>query len=213
MGSNEESFCTVQTTEKTPDDEVFKLAPFNPSSDQVQEKALDLLQLTDGDVFFDLGCGDGRLLCSAAVRCPGLKCVGVEIDSVFVDRARQRVNELPPEASSRVDIRLEDVLQQLSTGVPSEALVLHDHAVERHNMSDLTLMVDATALYLFVLPKGIVKLMPILNAVVEKRRKDARRFQILSYMFKIHGWEPSFVDTTPKGGFPLYYYEFGATTL
>jgi cyclopropane fatty-acyl-phospholipid synthase-like methyltransferase len=39
-----------------------KLAPFNPTSNEAIQIALDLLELKDDDVLYDLGCGDGRLL-------------------------------------------------------------------------------------------------------------------------------------------------------
>ncbi len=40
------------------------LAPFNPSDPKVVEMAIMLLNLNDGDVVYDLGCGDGRFLIS-----------------------------------------------------------------------------------------------------------------------------------------------------
>ena len=39
-----------------------KLAPYNPSSVEVVNLALDMLDIQSGDIFYDLGCGDGRLL-------------------------------------------------------------------------------------------------------------------------------------------------------
>ena len=39
-----------------------KLAPFNPSHDEVVEIALRLMALRDGDILYDLGCGDGRVM-------------------------------------------------------------------------------------------------------------------------------------------------------
>ena len=39
-----------------------KLAPFNPTSTEAIKIALDLLELKDNDILYDLGCGDGRLL-------------------------------------------------------------------------------------------------------------------------------------------------------
>jgi len=188
------------------DDEVFKLAPFNPSSDQIQEKALELLKLSADDVLFDLGCGDGRLLCSAAEKCPGLRCVGVEVDPVFATRAKERAEKLPSDVRSRIDIRLEDVLKIPMTTDGT------NKPTRETSVSELTLLDDAMALYLFVLPKGIVKLMPILNALVEKRNRDCKRIRILTYMFKIHDWEPILVDKTAKGGCPIYYYEFGGSS-
>lgn len=39
-----------------------KLAPYNPSDPKVVEIAIRLLELKNGDVVYDLGCGDGRFL-------------------------------------------------------------------------------------------------------------------------------------------------------
>jgi SAM-dependent methyltransferase len=185
------------------DEEVFKLAPFNPSSEQIQEKAMELLALKEHDVLFDLGCGDGRLLVAAAKRHPGLRCVGVEIDPIFATRAKESIEELPdPDLRNRIHIREEDVLKLPMT---SAAVTLH-----HKDVSELTLMDDASALYLFVLPKGIVKIMPLLEALVETRKQQGRAFRVLSYMFKIHDWEPTVVDATCKGGCPVYLYKFKA---
>lgn len=46
----------------------IKLAPFNPSGDEVITVAMEFLQLTDDDIFYDLGCGDGRVLCKVRSR-------------------------------------------------------------------------------------------------------------------------------------------------
>ncbi len=194
--------------------DVVKLAPFNPSSDEVQEIALGMFRLSAGDVLFDLGCGDGRFLCSAAGRCPGVRCVGVEVDPVFVGRARLRVEDLPPDASCRVDIRLGDALRQFEPSPPTPAdgatlLSPPGDGGDKGDVSGLTLMEDATALYLFVLPRGVVALMPLLDGLVQRRAAEARPFRVVSYMFQIREWEPTSVDRTARGGCPLYYYEFG----
>jgi len=39
-----------------------KLAPFNPAGNEVVDIVLELLQVKSGDVLYDLGCGDARLL-------------------------------------------------------------------------------------------------------------------------------------------------------
>lgn len=74
------------------DDENDKLAPFNPTCEEAQSKAIDLLGLKNGDVLFDLGCGDARLLMKAATEVPGLLCVGVELDPVYVARANDSIS-------------------------------------------------------------------------------------------------------------------------
>jgi len=202
---------------------VFKLAPFNPSSDQIQEKALTLLDLGPDDVLFDIGAGDARMLCFAATSTPGLRCVGIEIDEVYVSRARFRIQLSKLE--SRICIRLDDAMKII---IPSDVngngkgndvgnnMKENDNdndndGIQQKPVIDLTLLDDATALYLFVLPKGIVKLMPILQSLVQKRIRDGKRFRMISYMFKIHAWEPTSVDRTAKGGCPVYYYEFVPT--
>mmetsp|Transcript_8985 Transcript_8985/g.18662 ORF Transcript_8985/g.18662 Transcript_8985/m.18662 type:complete len:224 (+) Transcript_8985:190-861(+) len=181
----------------------FKLAPFNPSSDQIQKKALAMLDLGETDILFDLGCGDGRFLCFAATQIPGLRCVGIEILAEFVSRGRDRVKESHLE--DRIDIRLEDATKALEQPNPES-----NESVTTRPVQELTLMSDATALYLFILPKGIVKMMPILEALKQKRLAEGKRFKVLSYMFKIHDWEATIIDETAKGSCPIYYYDFGA---
>ena len=53
-------------------------APFLPTLKRQSSEALDLLGLKAGQVFVDLGCGDGRLLAIAASR--GLNAVGYELN-------------------------------------------------------------------------------------------------------------------------------------
>lgn len=70
-----------------------RLAPFNPSADDAIETAFRLLQLTGpDDVLLDIGAGDGKLLICAAQRF-GCRCVGVEFDPKYAERARERIRE------------------------------------------------------------------------------------------------------------------------
>jgi len=187
--------------------QTLKLAPFNPSSIEIQEKALDLLQLTETDILFDLGCGDGRLLIKAVQTIPGLRCIGIDIDPIFVERGQTTVQELSDlSLRERLDIRLGDVLQLpriLSSNDPSSS-----SSSSRRTIYDMTLMGDATALYLFVLPKGVEMLMPLLETILDIRRNQQKSFRIVSYMFKIHSWTPTTIDTSSKAGCPLYLYDF-----
>lgn len=56
-------------------------APFLPTLKQQSSDALDLLDLKPGQIFFDLGCGDGRLLAVAAER--GLTAIGYELNPLI----------------------------------------------------------------------------------------------------------------------------------
>ena len=50
-----------------------------PTPHDVVAKMLKLAKVTKKDVVYDLGCGDGRIVVTAA-RTIGCRCVGVEID-------------------------------------------------------------------------------------------------------------------------------------
>jgi SAM-dependent methyltransferase len=53
-------------------------APWFPSLEPHVKAALDLLDLKEGQLVYDLGCGDGRFLVAAAER--GLRAVGYELN-------------------------------------------------------------------------------------------------------------------------------------
>ena len=55
------------------------LAPFVPTPQDVVERMLDLAGVTSNDVVYDLGCGDGRIVITAAKKY-GAQGVGVDID-------------------------------------------------------------------------------------------------------------------------------------
>lgn len=50
-----------------------------PTDEDVVEKMLDMAKVAKNDLVFDLGCGDGRIVCMAAKKY-GAKGVGVDID-------------------------------------------------------------------------------------------------------------------------------------
>src|SRR4249920_1018626 len=50
-----------------------------PTPQPVVDKMLDMAKVTDKDIVFDLGCGDGRVVATAAKKY-GAKGVGVDID-------------------------------------------------------------------------------------------------------------------------------------
>ncbi len=58
--------------------EVHRDVPYVPSPYEVVEEMLRLAQPKPGDILYDLGCGDGRIVVEAARR--GIKAVGIDID-------------------------------------------------------------------------------------------------------------------------------------
>lgn len=69
---------------------VFFGAPWHPTSGRVVRRILDFCETRPGEVIYDLGSGDGRVLIVAA-REYGLTGVGIEIDPVKAWFSRLRV--------------------------------------------------------------------------------------------------------------------------
>lgn len=63
-----------------------KGAPFVPLEPEVVEEVMKLAQVKKGDVFYDLGSGDGRLVIAAALR--GAQAFGIETDTLRVFYSR-----------------------------------------------------------------------------------------------------------------------------
>lgn len=63
---------------------------FVSSPQDVVEKMLNMAQVQKDDIVYDLGCGDGRIVVTAA-RIYGCRAVGIDIDPECVRQARARV--------------------------------------------------------------------------------------------------------------------------
>jgi len=68
------------------------IAPYVPSPPQVIQRMLNLAELKAGEVFFDLGSGDGRTVIMAA-KSFGARAVGVELREDLVKRALSTIYE------------------------------------------------------------------------------------------------------------------------
>jgi SAM-dependent methyltransferase len=67
-----------------------RLAPFDPTPQELVERMLALAGVTASDVVYDLGAGDGRVVVTAAKNY-GARAVGVEVDGGLVKLARENV--------------------------------------------------------------------------------------------------------------------------
>lgn len=108
--------------------EAPKLAPFNPTPECAIMQALEALSVGPGDLIYDLGCGDGRLLVAAAAR--GARAFGVEYDERYVVKAKERAR---------------------SAGVTELVEVVHGDACE----VDLE---PATKIFVYLVPAGLGRL-------------------------------------------------------
>ncbi|TFG52779.1 MAG: SAM-dependent methyltransferase, partial [Candidatus Aminicenantes bacterium] len=60
--------------------------PFVPTPTEVVDEMLRLADVKAGDVLYDLGCGDGRIVIAAAKRF-GIRAVGIDIDPVRISES------------------------------------------------------------------------------------------------------------------------------
>ena len=81
--------------------------PFVPTPMEVVDRMLELAEVKKGDVIYDLGSGDGRIVIRAAKKY-GVKAVGIEMDSWLLDKARRDAKAAG--VSHLVKFRAEDAL-------------------------------------------------------------------------------------------------------
>lgn len=109
------------------------LAPFVPTPQDVVNRMLAMAEVKKGDVVYDLGSGDGRLVIAAAKL--GARGVGIDIDPQRIEEGR--ANAKAAGVESLVEFRLQDALE-----------------------ADLS---DATVVTLYLLSSSNVKLRPRLT--------------------------------------------------
>ena len=83
-------------------------APYHGTPPEIVERMLKLAELRAGDVVYDLGCGDGRIVI-AAVRHPGVRGVCVELDPQRLRWARDAAADAG--VSSRIEFVQGDLFQ------------------------------------------------------------------------------------------------------
>lgn len=94
---------------QSPDDKFTCRIIYVPTPQTVVDKMLDLVKVTKDDVVFDLGCGDGRIVCTAAKK-HGAKGVGVDIDPLRIKDCAETMTKFGVTAE-QVEIRQGDALK------------------------------------------------------------------------------------------------------
>jgi len=80
--------------------------PFVPTRQQVVDAMLDLAGVRPTDVLYDLGCGDGRIVVTAASKY-GARAVGVDIDPQRIEEATQNARRAG--VAARTSFRVGDL--------------------------------------------------------------------------------------------------------
>ncbi|KAK3241993.1 hypothetical protein CYMTET_48289 [Cymbomonas tetramitiformis] len=105
------------------------LGPVSASPQVIVDAMLDFAQVSESDMVYDVGCNDGRVVITAAVRC-GARGFGVELDKRQADKAREGV---------------------IKANVQDKVEIVHGNAFDVNLQS-------ATVVFLYLLPKGNRKL-------------------------------------------------------
>lgn len=71
-----------------------------PTPHEVVEKMLDMAKVAKGDVVYDLGCGDGRIVVAAAKR--GAKATGWDINPERIKEALENVKKNSVESNAKI---------------------------------------------------------------------------------------------------------------
>ncbi len=103
------------------------LAPYVPTPQEVVDRMLQLAEVTKNDVVYDLGCGDGRIVVTAA-RVYGARGVGVDIDPQRI--AESNAGAKAAGVTHLVTFKLQDALK---TDV-SEATVVTTYLLSSSNL-------------------------------------------------------------------------------
>ncbi len=107
-----------------------------PTPQKVVDKMLEVAKVTKDDVVYDLGCGDGRIVCTAAKKY-GCKAIGYDIDPARIKDSEANKAKLDAAAQKLVKFEKADIFKL-----------------------DLS---KATVITLYLLPELNVKLIPQLK--------------------------------------------------
>ena len=122
---------------------------FVPTPQEVVDKMLELAEVKEGDVVYDLGCGDGRIPVTAAKKY-GVKAVGFDVDPRRIKESNENVEKNG--VGKLVTIKQEDIFKQ-----------------------DLS---KANVVTLYLLPSLNVKLMPQLRKLKPGSRIVSHSFDM-----------------------------------
>ena len=83
-----------------------KIVPFVPTPQEVVDKMIELGGVKKGDVVYDLGSGDGRIVITAAKK--GARAVGFDVDGDLVKESRENIRKAGLEKLA--EIKQQDIL-------------------------------------------------------------------------------------------------------
>jgi len=110
---------TVRNAKTDPPDDI--VVRYVPTPDDVVDKMAELAKVGKDDVVFDLGCGDGRMVCRAVAKFSAKRGVGIDIDPERVKDSRETA--LQYKVQDKVKFRQGDVLKPIDD-LPEAGVVM-----------------------------------------------------------------------------------------
>ncbi len=123
-------------------DDAVDLAPWVPTPQPVVDRMLELASVKRQDVLYDIGCGDGRIVITAARRY-GARGVGIDIDKAMIGESEQNAR---------------------AAGVERQVKFLCLDATK----ADIS---EATIVSLYLLPESNALMRPILDAQLRPKSR------------------------------------------
>jgi SAM-dependent methyltransferase len=87
---------------------VKKDVPYVPTPQNVVDRMLEMAEVGKDDIVYDLGCGDGRIVVSAA-RDRGARGVGIDIDPQRIEESRENARNAG--VTDMVEFRVQDLFE------------------------------------------------------------------------------------------------------
>jgi len=142
----------IARAQKWPEDD-RSLAPYVPSPQEVVDKMLEMADVKKTDMVYDLGCGDGRIIITAAQKF-GAQSTGIELDDDIYKETANRVHKM---------------------GLDDRVKVIHGNALE----TDLS---RASVVTLYLLTVSNSKLRPNLEKYLKAgARVVSHDFQVVGW--------------------------------
>ena len=82
--------------------------PYVPTPQQVVDRMLALARVNKSDVLYDLGCGDGRIVVTAAKEY-GARCTGIDLDPTRIAEAKENARKAGVE--KQVNFKVGDLFE------------------------------------------------------------------------------------------------------
>jgi SAM-dependent methyltransferase len=167
-------------------------APWLPTRKREAERMMELASLRAGDVVYDLGCGDGRLLWAAKKKEPGIKVVGVEISLLLylIAKIRFFFCHSGPDPESRKNISVDSRFRG------NDTIILFKNLFKVN-------LTNADVVFIYLLPKCYEQL----KTKLERELRPGSR--VVVGVWPIESWENKLIkkDKPTEKDLSLFLYQ------